>query len=107
MCGPCPRQKFVEPIDWVVVGDAREYVGEISLWVDAVQLTGLDQRSEDGPVLAAVIGSGEERILASEGHRPFILPMSGRSWKSITDITPISARKFWCVVSSSEQRANS
>ena len=36
---PCPRQEFVDPIDWVIVGDARKDVGEIGLWVDAVQLT--------------------------------------------------------------------
>jgi hypothetical protein len=50
--------------------DAREDVGEIGLRVNAVQLTSLDQRSEDGPMLAAAIRSGEERVLAIEGDRP-------------------------------------
>jgi hypothetical protein len=58
-------------------------------------------------MLATAIGSGKERVLAVERNRPFILPMSGRSWKSITGITPISPRRFWCVAWSSEQRASS
>jgi len=47
-----PREEFVDPIDRVIVGNAREDVGEIGLGVDAVQLAGLDQRREDCPVLA-------------------------------------------------------
>jgi len=47
----------------------REDVYEIGLRIDAVQLAGLDQRGEDGPVLTATIRPGEERILAIEGNR--------------------------------------
>lgn len=31
----------------MIVGDACEDVGEIGLWVDAIQLTRLDQRGKD------------------------------------------------------------
>jgi hypothetical protein len=53
----------------VAPGDTREDVYEIGLRIDAVQLAGLDQRGEDGPVLTATIRPGEERILAIEGNR--------------------------------------
>jgi hypothetical protein len=36
LLAPNPGQKFVDPVDWVIAGNAREDVGEISLWVDAV-----------------------------------------------------------------------
>jgi hypothetical protein len=39
----------------------------------------------------------EQRILAIENHCPFILPMSGRNWKSTTGIIHISAVRSWCV----------
>lgn len=39
---PAPGQEFIDPGDRVIVGDAGEDVGEINLWVDAVQLAGLD-----------------------------------------------------------------
>ena len=40
-------------------------------------------------------------------HHPFILPMSARSWKSITGVTHIAGGRFWCVAWSSERRASS
>ena len=67
--GPGPGQELVDPVDRMIVSDASEDVSEIRLWVDAVQLAGLDQRGVDCPVLGAAIGSCEERILAIEGDR--------------------------------------
>ena len=37
--------------------------------------------------------AGEQRILAIEGNCPFILPMSEKNEKSITDGIPILAEK--------------
>jgi len=52
------------------------------------------------------VTSGEMTIVAPNGYCPFILPMSGRSWKSTTGIIHISAARSWCVAWSSERRAN-
>jgi hypothetical protein len=38
--------------------------------------------------------AGEESILACQSHHPLILPMSGRSWKSITAGIPILAARL-------------
>ena len=40
---------------------------EVGVRIDAVEFAGLDQRSDDRPVLAAAIGTGEERILPVQG----------------------------------------
>jgi hypothetical protein len=50
-----------------VTGDEmREDVGETGFRVDRVELARLDERSEDGPMLAAAIGASERSILAVE-----------------------------------------
>jgi hypothetical protein len=51
------------------VDEAAEDVGEIGLGVDRVELAGLDQRGDDAPVDAALIGAGEQRVLAIERDR--------------------------------------
>ena len=77
----------------MAVDDLGEHVGELGVRIDVVELAGLDQRGDDGPMLGAAIGAGEERILPVECHCPFILPMSGKSWKSITGGTRILAAR--------------
>ena len=56
-----PRQQVVDLALRVASDNAGDDVGEVSLWIDAVELAGLDERSDDGPVLAAAVGAGEER----------------------------------------------
>ena len=91
---PSPRQEFVAPIVRPEIDEADENIGQIGLGLDAVQFTGLYQRSQDRPIFGAVIMTREERILAGKGHHPFILPMSGRSWKFITAGIPILAARL-------------
>jgi hypothetical protein len=43
-----------------------------------VELAGLDERGNAGPILRALIMPGEERILAIESNLAVILPISGR-----------------------------
>jgi len=43
-----------------------------------VQFAGFDERSNAGPVLRALIVTGEERILAIKRNLAVILPISGR-----------------------------
>jgi hypothetical protein len=40
------------------------------VWFDVVELAGLDQRSDDGPMLGSAIGTCEQCIFAIEGDRP-------------------------------------
>jgi hypothetical protein len=54
----------------MALGEARQSVSEPSLWVDAVQFGGLDERGDDRPVVSAIIGSCEERVLAVERQWP-------------------------------------
>ena len=50
-----PRQQVVDLALRVASDNAGDDVGEVSLWIDAVELAGLDERSDDGPVLAAAV----------------------------------------------------
>jgi len=47
-----------------VVGDAREDVAQISLWVEAVQLGCADQAIQGSGTLTACVGAGKEIILS-------------------------------------------
>lgn len=66
-----PGHQFVDLALRMAVDDAGDDIGEIGLRVvDGVELAGFDERGDDGPMLAAAIGAGEERILAIECDRP-------------------------------------
>ena len=45
------------------VDDLADHIGHVGGWIDAVEFTSLDQRSDDRPMLAAAVGTGEECIL--------------------------------------------
>ena len=47
------------------VGDSGENVGEVMLWVDAVELGGLDEGVHGCSPSTASIGTGEEVVLAA------------------------------------------
>jgi hypothetical protein len=47
----------------MAVDDLGDHVSEVGVRVDAVELAGFDQRSDDGPMFPATIGTGEQRIL--------------------------------------------
>src|SRR5438105_4780885 len=64
--------------------DPGEHVAQVGFRIDAIHLAGLDERSNDGPMFTTPIRSCKKMILPAKCHRPFILPMSGKSWKSIT-----------------------
>ena len=48
----------------VAVDEPGQDVGELGVGVDRVELCGLDQRSDHAPVDAALVGAGEQRVLA-------------------------------------------
>jgi hypothetical protein len=54
----------------VTVDDRRKRGGQISEWINSVELAGLDQRGDGRPVLSPGIVSGEESILPVQGYWP-------------------------------------
>ena len=53
----------------MAVDDLGDDVGQVAVRIDGVELAGLDQRSDDGPVLATTIGAGKECVLAIQRNR--------------------------------------
>jgi hypothetical protein len=106
-CLPAPRQQGVQ---FAVPGGARhdtfQHVGQPGHGIDLVQPCGLDQRCDNRPMPPAAIGTGKQCIFAPESYCPFILPMSGRNWKSITRGIPISGARFLFGAWSKEQPAS-
>jgi hypothetical protein len=74
-CGsPVPGEKFVETAVRPEIDETEENVGKVAVRIDPAELAALDQRSQDGPVLRAVIVAGEECVLARKNlraHRAF------------------------------------
>src|SRR5262249_49494559 len=66
---PGPGHELVEARGGPEIDQLGEDVGEVGLRIDAVQFAGFDERSNAGPVLRAMIVTGEERILAIKYHR--------------------------------------
>ncbi len=46
--------------------DPGQDVGEIGKRIDVVELAGLDQGRDDRPVFGTTVGSGKQRVLATE-----------------------------------------
>ena len=64
-----PRQQLIDIAIGVTIDDAREDVGQIRERVDVVQLAGLDQGRDGGPMLGASVGTCEQRVLPVERDR--------------------------------------
>jgi hypothetical protein len=48
------------------VEDLGQRLDQVGVWLDAAEFAVLDQCGDDGPVVAAAIGTGEERTFAVE-----------------------------------------
>src|ERR1700733_6989423 len=59
-----PRQEIVDFAIGMAVDDFSDDVGEIGEGLDVVELARLDQRGDNGPMLAAAVGAREECVLA-------------------------------------------
>jgi|TARA_R110000824_G_scaffold391723_1_gene589680 hypothetical protein len=53
----------------VTIGEAGEGCGQPGVRVDADEFAVLDERGDHGPVIATLVGSGEQGIFAIEGER--------------------------------------
>ena len=81
--GISPGQKLIQAALGMAVDDADDDVGQVAGGIDAVEFAGLDQGSDDGSVLGAAVGAGEECI--------FPMRVSGRMPRS-TVLESISMR---------------
>ena len=64
-----PGHEVGEAVCGMSIGKLSERAGQLSVWVDANDLADLDQRGDDRPVVAALVGAREQGILAVEGQR--------------------------------------
>jgi hypothetical protein len=64
-------------------GNAGQHICKPSLRIDVVHLGGDDEAVHGGSTIAAAIGSAEQPPFSAQSDHPFILPISGKSWKSI------------------------
>ena len=81
---PVPRQKLIEPARRMALNHSFEHISEIGEGLDVVELGRGEERSDNGPAIAAAVRAGEQMVLAAERNHPFILPMSGWKLKFIT-----------------------
>jgi hypothetical protein len=65
-----PWEQLVDGAVEVAVDDFGQHVSEIGVGFDAAEFAVLDKGGDYGPVIAASIGAGEERILAIESKWP-------------------------------------
>jgi hypothetical protein len=54
-----PWHQFIDAILWPSIHQAGQQIGEIRLRIDAIELTGLDQRGQAGPVFTTLIAARE------------------------------------------------
>jgi transposase len=54
-----PRHRFVDAFFRPAVHEACQQLGEIGLWIDAVEFARLNQRRQECPVLATFVAAGE------------------------------------------------
>ena len=59
-----PGHELVDLAGRVAVDEPGQDVGEVGVGVDGVVLRGLDQRGDHAPMDAALVGAGEQRVLA-------------------------------------------
>jgi len=84
-----------------------EHISEIGKGLDVVELGRGEERSDNGPAVAAAVRAGEQMVLAAESNRPVILPISGRRSSSIIAGTHIMGAAFVTNMSSGAPAAMS
>jgi len=67
---PVPGHQFVEPVSGMSVDHALKHVAEIGVGLDAIELRGSDEGTDDGPAVPTAVAAGEEVVLAPERNGP-------------------------------------
>ena len=65
-----PRQEFNDPALLVAADDGGECRRQVGLRIDGIELAGLDERSDNRPVLCSGIMPRKKCVLAIEGYGP-------------------------------------
>jgi hypothetical protein len=99
--GPCPWHEFVDARCGPEIDELVEDVGDVGLRLDVVELARLDQRGDAGPVFGPLVMTSEERVLAIENDRPFILPVLGLRSRFIIAGTRCMADAYGCITAKS------
>ena len=102
---PIPWQKIGNPVRGVI-RQTGQHVGEPGLGIDVVELAGLDKGIDCSCPVTSGVGPREGPVFSSDSYHPFILPMSGRSWKSITAGIPTLAIRSSSGAQPSERQAD-
>jgi hypothetical protein len=89
---PSPGRELIDLALGMTVDQPGQDIFEIGLGIDGVEFAALDQGGEDGPVVGAVVGAGEQAVLSVQGSRRVILPISGKRWRFTTGGTLWAAR---------------
>jgi hypothetical protein len=55
-----PGHELIEFLAGVPASETLQCIGKPSKGIDGVELGGLDEAGDDGPVVAAVVGAGKE-----------------------------------------------
>jgi hypothetical protein len=63
-----PRHEFIDARAWMACCDGFERCLEIGVWLDAVELAGLDEGRDARPGSAAFIMAREQRVFPVEGN---------------------------------------
>src|SRR4030088_971002 len=67
---PIPRHQLVDAFLRPSVDQACQQIREIGLWIDPVELAGLDQGRQAGPVFSAFITTRKKTIFPRKTNRP-------------------------------------
>src|SRR3954470_18004450 len=61
---PVPRHQFIDAVLRPAVHQACQQISEIGLRIDAIELAGLDQRCQAGPVFSPFVTAGKKAVLS-------------------------------------------
>src|SRR5215469_1509786 len=63
---PVPRQKLIEPGRRMAINHSFEHISEIGEGLEVIELGRGNERSDNGPAIAAAVRAGEQMVLAAE-----------------------------------------
>jgi len=78
-----PRHKRLVVVGGLCQRQALEQPGQVTVWIDTIGLASFNETKEICAGMCAGNRICEQEALARNDHCPFILPISGRTWKSI------------------------
>jgi hypothetical protein len=70
------EHKFIDAGGWMASGDGFECCLKVGVWLDAVQITGLNKRRDAGPGSATFVMAREQRVFPVEGKKALWLGVS-------------------------------